>query len=82
MEAQHTVRYRVNVSVTSKGVYSFDCTVELSEGLSNQLTGIEERILLASDALVAALERRYANGERHATIRPVQGRDGDGGSDA
>ncbi len=49
---ERALRYRVNVATTSKGVKSFDCTVE---GSGYVMAEILER----SDALVAALEARY-----------------------
>ena len=45
-------RYRINISQTSKGVKSFECTVDCS-GLS------QEEVLAESDALVAELDKRY-----------------------
>jgi hypothetical protein len=45
-------RYRVNVSRTSKGVPSFDCTVE---GIGCDF----DDVLAASDILVAELDSRY-----------------------
>jgi hypothetical protein len=47
-----TLRYRVNVSTSVKGVKTFDCTVE-SEGMS------QEEVLAKSDALVSELDKRY-----------------------
>ena len=53
MSAESTsLRYRVNVSTSVKGVKTWDCTVE-GEGFA------QEEILARSDALVASLERRY-----------------------
>ena len=49
---QFSKRIRINVSTTSKGVKSYDCTVEI-EGLSM------EAVLAESDRLVAALDKRY-----------------------
>lgn len=46
-------RHRVNVSQTSTGKMSFDCTVEA--------TGTtQDEILAESDALVAELKKRYS----------------------
>ena len=45
-------RHRVNVSQTSKGIESFDCTVE-GTGYTR------EEILAESDSLTAALRTRY-----------------------
>ena len=49
------VRKRVSVSVSTRGVHTWDCTVEdiSPDGISN------EALLAESDALVAALESRY-----------------------
>ena len=45
-------RYRVNVSTTSKGLKSYEATVDIS-GASM------EEVLKASDELVAELDKRY-----------------------
>jgi len=49
------VRKRVSVSVSTRGVHTWDCTVEdiSPDGISN------EALLAESDALVAALQSRY-----------------------
>ena len=47
-----SLRYRVNVSQTSTGKNSFECTVE-GTGFT------EDEILARSDSLVAQLEQRY-----------------------
>ncbi len=47
-----SMRYRVNVSTSVKGVKTFDCTVE-GEGVT------QEHVLAESDRLVRALEQRY-----------------------
>ncbi len=52
MEIQKSLRYRVNVSTSVKGVKTFDCTTD-AEGYEMQ------EVLEKSDALVAELERRY-----------------------
>lgn len=46
-------RHRVNVAVTSKGAYSWECTVE-----GDAFTA--EELLAESDRLVAELKRRYS----------------------
>ena len=46
-----SVRYRINVSTTSKGIKSYDCTVDA-----------EDHALNASDVLVTELEKRYGLG--------------------
>lgn len=52
MAEERSLRYRVNVSQTSTGKKSWDCTVD-GEGFN------KERILAESDILVAELEKRY-----------------------
>lgn len=51
-EIQKSFRYRVNVSITTKGQKVWDCTAE-GIGYSREV------VLDESDALVAALEARY-----------------------
>lgn len=51
-------RYRVNVSTTSKGQKSYDCTVELVDSTKDN-DFIRNQVLLESDALVAELDKRY-----------------------
>ena len=72
MEAQHGVRYRVNVSTSTKGYHSYDATVEITvseERMQSLIDGdnpfamTRETLIAESDALVAALEARYPNGE-------------------
>ena len=45
-------RRRISVSTTSKGLFSWDCTVE-------HMGGTLEDAIAESDALVAELRRRY-----------------------
>ena len=45
-------RIRINVSTTSKGLKSYECTVEMPDA------SIDE-VLAESDRLVAALDQRY-----------------------
>ena len=52
MEVEKSMRYRVNISTSVKGVKTFDCTVD---GLGYSM----EAVLAASDQLVNALEARY-----------------------
>ena len=52
MEVTKSLRYRVNVSTSVKGVKTWDCTVD-GEGLEM------EQILTLSDTLVGQLEKRY-----------------------
>ena len=56
MEEQKSIRYRVNVSTSVKGIKTWDCTVDMT-GYS------QERILAESDELVAQLEKRYPKEE-------------------
>ncbi len=52
MEIQKSIRYRVNVSTSVKGVKTWDCTVDAE--------GYEMAVALShSDDLVLELERRY-----------------------
>ncbi len=51
-EQQRSLRRRVNVSTSVKGVKTWDCTVD-GEGYT------KAEILAESDSLVAALEARY-----------------------
>jgi hypothetical protein len=44
-------RVRINVSVSVKGVHTYDCTVESTKGMDHALA--------ESDKLVQALEKRY-----------------------
>jgi len=52
MEITKSLRYRVNVSTSVKGVKTWDCTVD-GEGLEM------EQVLTLSDSLVLQLEKRY-----------------------
>ena len=52
MEIQKSIRYRVNVSTSVKGVKTWDCTVD-AENIGLVVT------LKLSDELVAELEKRY-----------------------
>ena len=51
-EIEHSLRYRINVSTSVKGVKTFDCTVD---GLGFSM----EEVLAESDKLVAELQKRY-----------------------
>jgi len=51
-EVNKSIRYRVNVSQTSTGKKSWDCTVD-GDGFTMS------EVLAESDTLVAALENRY-----------------------
>ncbi|KKL86092.1 hypothetical protein LCGC14_1948160 [marine sediment metagenome] len=52
MVEERSTRHRVNISRTSKGLISWDCTYEVSNGT-------QEEALAGSDALVAELQTRY-----------------------
>lgn len=52
MEVEKSIRYRVNVSTSVKGVKTFDCTVDM-------LNASMDEVLVESDKLVAELEKRY-----------------------
>lgn len=52
MEIQKSLRYRINVSTSVKGVKTWDCTVD-GENYT------QDEILLESNKLVAKLEYRY-----------------------
>ena len=52
MEIERTIRYRINVGTSVKGVKTFDCTVD-----SDALT--MDEVLAESDKLVAELVKRY-----------------------
>ena len=52
MEVTKSLRYRVNVSTSVKGVKTWECTVD-GEGLEM------EQVLTLSDSLVSQLEKRY-----------------------
>ena len=52
MEVTKSLRYRVNVSTSVKGVKTFECTVD-GEGFTM------DEVLAESDKLVAELMKRY-----------------------
>ena len=52
MEITKSIRYRVNISTSVKGVKTWECTVD-AEGYSM------DNVLQTSDELVEALEKRY-----------------------
>lgn len=52
MEIEKSVRRRVNVSTSVKGVHTFEATIEIENGT-------QEELLAESDALVKALDTRY-----------------------
>jgi len=56
MEVEKSLRYRVNISTSVKGVKTWDCTVD-------GVGWTQEVILAESDSLVAQLEMRYPNTE-------------------
>jgi len=52
MEIEKSIRYRINVSTSVKGIKTYDCTVDFT-------SCTEEEVLAASDSLVKALDSRY-----------------------
>lgn len=52
MEVTKSLRYRVNISTSVKGIKTFDCTVD-GEGFTM------DEVLAESDKLVAELMKRY-----------------------
>jgi len=52
MSEEKSIRYRVNVTISTKGVKTWDCTVD-----GTNYT--QEEVLIESDKLVAQLEQRY-----------------------
>ena len=52
MEEERSLRYRVNVSTSVKGIKTWDCTVD-GTGYSKEI------ILVEGDSMVAELEKRY-----------------------
>jgi hypothetical protein len=52
MSEEKTIRRRVNVTISTKGVITWDCTIE-GTGCT------QEEVLTESDALVAELKNRY-----------------------
>lgn len=52
MELERSIRYRVNVSTSVKGIKTFDCTVDM-------LNSPMEEVLIESDKLVEGLSKRY-----------------------
>ena len=56
MEEEKSIRYRVNVSSSVKGILTFDCTVDM-------LNFTMDEVLAESDSLVSKLKIRYPVGE-------------------
>ena len=52
MEIEKEKRYRVNISISTKGQKTYDCTVDMKGYEMNE-------VLLESDKLVDALDKRY-----------------------
>ena len=52
METQKSLRFRVNVSTSVKGIKTWDCTVD---GVNYEMDEVLDR----SDELVSKLEERY-----------------------
>lgn len=51
-EIEKSVRYRINISTSVKGVKTYDCTVDM-------LNASMDEVLAESDKLVQQLEQRY-----------------------
>ena len=63
MEIEKSTRYRVNVSISTKGQKTWDCTVDMEKS-GEQFTSLPpdhhmQQVLAESDILVAELEKRY-----------------------
>ncbi len=63
MEIQKSLRYRVNVATSVKGVKTWDCTVDFEQTVPNMpidetLKSMNDTLEL-SDKLVKELEKRY-----------------------
>ncbi len=52
MPVEKSVRYRVNVSISTKGQKTWDCTVDMENASM-------EEVLLKSEELVRQLDHRY-----------------------
>ena len=52
MEIEKSLRYRINIATSVKGIKTFDCTVD---GLGYTM----EEVLAESDKMVSELEKRY-----------------------
>jgi hypothetical protein len=55
------IRIRINVSTSTKGVKTYDCTVEVNDYVMN-IEEIANLVLEQSDELVAKLDERYPAG--------------------
>ena len=52
------IRIRINVGTSTKGVKTYDCTVEVNDYIMN-IEEIADLVLKQSDELVAKLDKRY-----------------------
>ncbi len=52
------IRIRINVGTSTKGVKTYDCTVEVNDYVMN-IEEIANLVLQQSDELVAKLDQRY-----------------------
>jgi len=62
MAFQRTIRFRIHVSTSTKGIKTPDCTVEITtttDDGDHALYVLREEALRESDALVAELAKRY-----------------------
>ena len=55
---EKTIRQRVGVSTSVKGIKTFDCTVEITNE-EGYVEADQNELLKRSDALVAELDKRY-----------------------
>lgn len=52
-----TVRYRINVATSVKGIKTWDATVEVQD--DEETANLQEETLYRSNELVAELDKRY-----------------------
>ena len=66
-EIQKSLRYRINISTSVKGVKTWDCTVDFEQSTSympeDDVDKSMQETLRLSDRLVAQLELRYPASE-------------------
>ena len=87
MDTSDAVRIRINVGTSTKGVMTYDCTVELTEPIPELdwkqpdhaedyklwLGSLRHTLLAESDALLADLRERYGQGENYQPMTPHAG---------
>ena len=62
MAFQRTIRFRIHVSTSTKGIKTPDCTVEITTTTDDESLNpiiLRQQALRESDALVAELAKRY-----------------------